>query len=191
MDYGIIDVAWAAGFNGKTGEAESLEEQALVMRRKLLGDDHPDVTRSLSLLGERIRQQGNLTESHGVLSVAVSIQRKLLGDEHPATVDSIRSLGWTLEGEGKWAEAEDAHREALAAWRKKAAKNDDPVVLSGYESLVRTLIAQKKFAEAEQILQDALTPAIIAQPSSANLLALRVDLMGRHGRWRGPGSRAH
>jgi serine/threonine protein kinase/tetratricopeptide (TPR) repeat protein len=179
----LVDVAWAAGFNGKTGEAESFEEKALVMQRKLLGDDHPDVARSLSALGERIRQQGNLTESHGVLAAALSIQRKLLGNDHPATLDSIRSLGWTLEGEGKWTEAEIAHREALAAWRKKAA-NDDPAVLSSSESLVRTLIAQKKFAEADQILQDVLTPDIVQNSSSANLLVLRVDLMGRRGRWR-------
>ena len=42
---------------------------------------------------------------------------------------------------------------------------------------------QKKFVETEQLLEEALTPAIVRQPSSCNLLAQRVELMGRQGRW--------
>jgi len=69
---------------GKVDEAESLEQEALSMRRRLLGEEHPEVAKSLYLLGDRMRQQGNLNESYSILSAALSIQRKLLGDENPA-----------------------------------------------------------------------------------------------------------
>jgi tetratricopeptide (TPR) repeat protein len=42
---------------------------------------------------------------------------------------------------------------------------------------------QNKFGETEQLLAEALTPAVIKQPSSSNLLIRRLDLMGRQGRW--------
>jgi len=178
----LVDVAWAAGAMGKVDEAESLEQEALSMRRRLLGEEHPEVAKSLYLLGDRMRQQGNLNESYSILSAALSIQRKLLGDENPASIDTLRSLGLTLAAEGKMAESETAHREALALWHKRG-ENETPQALSELESLTRVLMVQKKFGEAEQLLDEALTPAFIRQPASANILALRVDLKARRGQW--------
>jgi serine/threonine protein kinase len=178
----LMDVAWAIGFTGKSAEAESLEKEALAIRRKLLGDAHPDVANNLGILGDRMRQRGNLAESHSVLAAALSIQRKLLGDAHPSSIDSMRALGLVLEAEGKWAEAETMHRETLELRRKRDG-NEDPQTLAEFEGLIHALRTQKKFAEAEQVANEALTPAFIKKPASAKLLAARLDLMGRQGRW--------
>ncbi len=178
----LADVAYALGFTGKLEEAESLEREALAMQRKLLGDENPAVANTLSSLGDRMRQQGNLTEAHTVSSAALSIQRKLLGEDNPAVLFSLGSLGQTLEDQGKWEEAESAHRKALAGWRKLGG-NESPQALSQLESVTRVLMAQKKFGDAEQLLDEALTPEFVKQPSSANLLALRVDLKARRGQW--------
>jgi tetratricopeptide (TPR) repeat protein len=67
--------------------------------------------------------------------------------------------------------------------RRKRGENETPQVLSELESLTRVLMVQKKFGDAEQLLDEALTPAFVKQPSSADLLALRVDLKARRGRW--------
>ena len=179
----LMDVAWAIGFTGKSAEAESLEREALTIRRKLLGDAHPDVANNLGILGDRLRQRGNLAEAQSVLDAALSIQRKLLGDEHPSTLDSMRALALVLEAEGKWSEAEAKHRETLNLRRKRDG-NEDPQTLAEYEGLIRALRTQKKFAEAEQVANEALTPAFIRKPESAKLISLRLDLMGRQGRWR-------
>ena len=178
----LNDVAWAAGYVGKSEESESLEREALAMRRKLLGEEHPDVARSLYLIGDRVRNRKKLDESEALLSAALSMQRKLLGDDKEDTLDSLRSLGQTLEAAGKLAEAEAMHREALVLGRKRAG-NEAPQVLAESESLVRVLMARKKLDEAEQVLNETLTPALARQPSSVNLLALRIDLMGRRSRW--------
>ncbi len=178
----LDDVAWAAGARGKLDEAETLEREALAMRRRLLPEEHPDVAVSLYLVGDRMRQRGNLNEAYSVLSAALSIQRKLLGEDNPASLYSLRSLGLTLEGEGKLAESEAMHREALTGWRKRG-ENETPQGLSELESLTRVLMAQKKYGEAEQLLDEALTPALVRQPSSADILALRADLNGRRGQW--------
>jgi serine/threonine protein kinase/tetratricopeptide (TPR) repeat protein len=179
----LMDVAWAIGFNGKSAEAESLEKEALAIRRNILGDTHPDVANTLSLLADRIRQRGDVNESHYILKAAISIQGKLLGEQHPAWIDSMRVLALVLEAEGNWAEAETAHRKALEL-RRKREEMEDPQTLAEIEGLVRALRNQNKYAEAEQILNEALTPAFINKSARAKLVSLRVDLMGRQGRWR-------
>jgi eukaryotic-like serine/threonine-protein kinase len=178
----LQDLSWATSYNGKSEEAESLRREALAMQRKFLGDEHPAVSRSLAALGESMRQRGNFAEAHAVLSAVISIQRKVLGADSPAFLFSLGSLGLTLEQEGKWTEAETAHREALNGWPKELGM-EYPQRLGELAGLVRALMAQKKFDEAEKLLDETLTPAFVRKPSSANVLALRVDLMGRRGRW--------
>jgi serine/threonine protein kinase len=178
----LNDVAWAAGYVGKSEESESLEREALAMRRQLLGEEHPDVARSLYLVGDRVRSRNKLDESRALLSAALSMQRKLLGDDKDDTLDSLRSLGLTLDAQGRLAEAEAMHREALVLTRKRGG-NEAPQVLAESESLVRVLMAQKKIGEAEKVLNEMLTPGLVSQPSSVNLLVLRIDLMGRQSRW--------
>jgi serine/threonine protein kinase len=178
----LDDVAWAAGANGKLEEAETLERESLAMRQKLLGAEHPDVAKSLYLVGDRMRQRGNLNEAYPVLSAAFSIQRKLLGEDNPDSLYTLRSLGSTLEAENKYPEAEQVYREALAVWHKRG-ESDTPQALSEVENLTHVLMAEKKFADAGQLLDETLSPAVIKKASSAELLALRVDLELRRGQW--------
>jgi tetratricopeptide (TPR) repeat protein len=178
----LSDIAWAAGSGGKKDEAEALDREALAMRQKLLPESHPDLARSFYLVGDRMRQQGNLNEAHTVSVATLLMQRKVLGEDNPALLDTMLSLGLTLEAEGKLTESEAVQREALALWRK-LGENETPQALSALEHLARFLIVQKKFDGAEQLLDEALTPAFTLQPSSVNLLDLRVDLRGRRGEW--------
>ena len=180
--YSLDDVAWAAGAEGKVDEAEALERESLAMRVRLLGSEHPDVARSLYLVGDRMRQRGNLNEAYSSLSTALAIQLKGLDKDNPDLFETMRSLGLTLEAEGKVSEAEQMHREALAGWRKRG-ESRTPQALGELESLVRVLAAQKKFGDAEQLLGEALTPEFIQHPSSTDLLAVRVEVMTRQGRW--------
>lgn len=178
----LNDVAWVVGTNGKLEEAESLQREALAIQRKSLGDENPAVAITLSSLGQRMQKRGDLTGADAVLNAALSIQRKLLGGDSMDFLYTLDSLGAIFEQEHKWPEAETAHREALASWRKRAG-NEDPQMLGELKGLVRALVEQKKFDEAEKFLDEALTPAFVRQTSSAELLAQRVDLKGRRGRW--------
>ena len=178
----LNDVAWAASYNGKLEEAESLQREALAIQRKYLGDENPAVAATLSSLGQTLGHRGNLTEADALLSSALSIQRKLLGENNPEFLYSLDGFARTLEDESKWPEAEMAHRESLTGWRNLGEQGDLQAIVE-LGGLVRALVAQKKFGEAKQRLDEALTPAFIKDPACADLLALRVDLMGRQGRW--------
>jgi len=63
-------------------------------------------------------------------------------------------------------------------------------VVKEIEAVTRDLVNQKKFSEAADVLDQALTPSFLQQPSSAPLLTLRVDLRGRRSQWQGAASDA-
>ena len=94
---------------------------------------------------------------------------------------TLRKLGLALEGARNWPEAESVYREALAISQKKG--DEDAEALVDLDRVVRALTARKKFVEAQQLLDGILTPAFVAKPASVNLLVLRVNVMGRRGRW--------
>jgi tetratricopeptide (TPR) repeat protein len=94
---------------------------------------------------------------------------------------TLRKLGLALEAGQKLPEAELIHREALAISSQQG--NEDPEALVDLERVVRVLTTERKFAQAQQLLDNVLTPAFVAQPASANLLTQRIDVMGRRGRW--------
>jgi Tfp pilus assembly protein PilF len=56
-------------------------------------------------------------------------------------------------------------------------------VIAEIEGLVRDLVAQNKTDEANELLDQSLAPPLLGQPSSAPLLALRMDLRARQCRW--------
>jgi len=102
-------------------------------------------------------------------------------NETPRALYALSCLGSTLEAEGKLAEAEQVRREALALWRKRGTARTAGIVRIG--SPPASLWLRKSSATQKKLLDEALTPAFVEQPSSAGLLALMVDLKARRGRW--------
>ena len=60
-------------------------DEALSIRRRLLGADHPDTARSLNNLAGLYRAQGRYAEAAPMLMEAVEIMERVLGAEHPNT----------------------------------------------------------------------------------------------------------
>jgi hypothetical protein len=137
---------------------------------------------TLRNLGITLEFEGRWAEAEIVHQESLASWRKRAGNDDPQTLYTLDRLAWTLEGQAKWSEAETAYREALAS-RRKRGENGAPETLSEIESLTKVLMDQKKFGETEQFLDEALTPAIVSQSSSCNLLIRKVDLMGRQARW--------
>jgi tetratricopeptide (TPR) repeat protein len=71
---------------GKYKEAEPLYQQALALRQKLLGDDHPDVAQSLNNLALLYYSQGKYKEAEPLYQQALNILEQRLGVDHPRTI---------------------------------------------------------------------------------------------------------
>jgi tetratricopeptide (TPR) repeat protein len=71
---------------GKYKEAEPLYQQALALRQKLLGDDHPHVATSLNNLAGLYKSQGKYKEAEPLYQQALNICEQRLGVDHPHTI---------------------------------------------------------------------------------------------------------
>jgi tetratricopeptide (TPR) repeat protein len=149
---------------------------------KRAGNDDPQTLYALRELGITLEYGGKWSEAETVHREALASWRKRAGNDDAQTLYTLDRLGWTLEGEGKWSEAESVYREALMSRRKRAVI-DDPQVLSECEQLCRVLREQRKYHDMEQFLAEVLTPEFLKLPACCTLVARRLDLMGRQGKW--------
>ncbi len=178
----FCSLAKALASQGKHAEAEAVWREALAVWHGRGEYEKPARLYALRGLGETLENQGKWAEAEAVWRESLAAWRKQEGNEERQSMYTLRKLGQTLDAQRKWSEAESVHREALSLSRKQG--DEHPEALVDRERLVRVLTAEKKFGEADQILGEALTPAFISHPASANLLIQRLDLMGRRGRWR-------
>jgi len=66
--------------------AELLLVQALEMRKRLFGPEHPAVATSLNNLAELYKSQGKYEKAEPLLVQALTILENSLGPEHPNTI---------------------------------------------------------------------------------------------------------
>jgi eukaryotic-like serine/threonine-protein kinase len=86
---------------GVLAAAETLAREALVARKKVLGDVHRDVARSLYDLGSALEARGNLVEAETVLLESAAIYTKLGLIEHPDAGLTLGQLRRVLTALGK------------------------------------------------------------------------------------------
>ena len=93
--------------------AEPMFRESLAIRREVLGDDHPNVARSLSNLAGLLAGRGDRKAAEPLLREALAIRRKRLGQDHPDVAISLNKLAGTLRADGKAEEAAGFFREAV------------------------------------------------------------------------------
>ena len=95
-------------------EAELLVVEALRIRRKLLGDKHPDVAWSLYHLSFLKINQGENVEAERLIKEILNLRGTTLTDENLLVSNALLILGRSLMGQNKLLEAEAVLRECLA-----------------------------------------------------------------------------
>ena len=66
--------------------------QALELRKRLLGDEHPDVATSLNNLASLYYSQGRYSEAEPLYVQALKICEQGLNENHPTTVSVRKNL---------------------------------------------------------------------------------------------------
>jgi len=131
------------------------QEEALAIRRELLGNDHVDTLYSISEMGLLLRAQGRNAESERFCHEALAGRRRVLGDEDPDTLRSLNNLAALYQAQGKLAEAEPLYREALEQ-RRRIFGDDHPDTLTSVSAMGYLLTAQGRPDLAEPYYHDAL-----------------------------------
>jgi serine/threonine protein kinase len=140
---------------GKYEEAEPLYKKSLEIRRKVLGENHPDLAQSLNDLAQLLKKKGKYEEAEPLYNESLKIRRKVLGEDHPDVAKSLSNLAELLEAKGKLNEAEPLYRQALAI-KRKIYGEEHPSIAAGLNNLAGLLKTQGKYGEAEPLWNDAI-----------------------------------
>ena len=75
---------------GEYAKAEPLYQEALRIRQKVLGPEHPDTAGSLNNLASLYQHMGEYAKAEPLYQEALRIRQKVLGPEHPDTANEPR-----------------------------------------------------------------------------------------------------
>jgi tetratricopeptide (TPR) repeat protein len=142
---------------GDYSGAVSLFEEALAMRRRLLGNESNEVAISLVELGRVESSLDRLDLAERRFREALAIRRKMLGD-HRETATSLGDLAVLLWQKGDLAAAEALFEESIALHRQTVGP-DHPNVGQSLDNLAILKIDQGDLAAAEVLCHDALVIA--------------------------------
>jgi tetratricopeptide (TPR) repeat protein len=148
-------------------------------RRRVLGDEHPDVLSTMSNLATTYFRQGNYSRAAPIVLKVVEVRRRVLGAQSPATADALILLSLIRFELREYGDAEQAVREALAAYQK--AGTDDWRVHRARALLGATLAGQRKYADAEPLVLSGHES--LAARRDAIPFEIRSTALDRSGSW--------
>jgi tetratricopeptide (TPR) repeat protein len=140
---------------GRYNEAEPLYAQALEMRKRSLGEDHPDVATSLNDLAGLYVSQGCYSEAEPLYVQALEMRKWLLGKNHPDVAQSLNDLAGLYVSQGCYNEAEPLYVQALEM-RRRLLGEDHPDVASSLNNIALLYDNQERYSEAEPLYMQAL-----------------------------------
>jgi len=141
--------------SARNDEAERLYRSLLEIRRRWVGDGHPDTAVTYNDIAVSLDQQGKYAGSEPLLRKALAIHVLALGEGHPHTANSYSNLSSNLAAQGKYAEAEPLARKALAI--KLAVLGDHNLETAVcYHEFACAMGDQGKYSEAEPLYRKAM-----------------------------------
>jgi tetratricopeptide (TPR) repeat protein len=140
---------------GRFAEAEGPLHLGLVMKERLLGTDHLEISGNLNLLAEFYRFQSRYEEAEHLHMRALHIRRQSLGELHPLVAESLNNLGFVYRAAGGYTRAEPLQRQALEIRKKTLGPEHRDVAIS-LDTMAGLFRAMGRYAEAEPYYQQAL-----------------------------------
>jgi eukaryotic-like serine/threonine-protein kinase len=140
---------------GEAGKARPLLEEALALRRHVLGPERAEVAESLNDLGVLLKEQGDPGAAEPLFVEALATRRRLLGAEHPDVAQTLVELGGLYGDQGSGSRAEPLYREALAI-RRKALGDHDHETATSMNELALLLWQKGDLTGAEDLFRQRL-----------------------------------
>jgi len=109
---------------GRRDEAVLAHQQALALKEKMLGPNHPDIGISESNLAIVLQELGRNEEALVHNDLATKLLRNGLGADHPDLAISFNEGGEILNALGRYEEARVAFKRALASWERQLGADD-------------------------------------------------------------------
>ena len=149
---------WAghyASAAGRASEALRLQQAALQVCKRILGEEHRSTLISMNNLAATLWKLGEAAEARKLQEATLRVRQRILGEEHPDTLISMNNLAATLWALGEAAEARKLHEGALQV-NQQALGKEHPNTLKSMNNLASTLLALGEAAEARKLHEAAL-----------------------------------
>ena len=132
--------------------AGNLCAQVLEVRRRILGEDHPDTVAAMNNLAWTLMNQGDLPGARKLQEKVLELGRRSCGEEHPNTLTFMNNLALTLMNQGDLPGARQLLEQVFEVRRRTLGmENLDTFTVMG--NLAANLHAQGKLAGA-RILEE-------------------------------------
>ncbi|KAL6902625.1 P-loop containing nucleoside triphosphate hydrolase protein [Trichoderma evansii] len=103
---------------GRWREKELVDQRALELRRRVLGERHPHTLESIASLAAAYHYQGKHEKAKACYKETVKLRRQTLGEKHPDTLRAMTLLGQVYQSHGQYKEAEALYKKALEFQRE-------------------------------------------------------------------------
>jgi tetratricopeptide (TPR) repeat protein len=171
---------------GKYEAAEPLYQQALELRKRILGENHPEYANSLNNLAGLYDSQGKYEAAEPLYQQGLELTKRILGENHPQYATSLNNLASLYYSQGKYEAAEPLYQQALELTKRILGENH-PQYATSLNNLALLYNFQGKYEAAEPLYQQALelTKRILGEnhpeyATSLNNLALLYDSQGKY-----------
>ena len=171
---------------GEYAAAEPHLERDRMLRRRELGEEHPDTLGSMNTLANLYNDQGRYDEAEPLFLRTLEISKRILGAEHPRTLASMNNLASLYKNQGRYDDAEPLYLRTLEI-RKRILGAEHPRTLDSMGNLACLYTYQGRYDEAEplslrtlEIRKRILGAEHPRTLNSMNILAIVYKNQGRY-----------
>jgi tetratricopeptide (TPR) repeat protein len=140
--------------HGQYAATRPLYEQALTIRERVLGPDHPATAQTLNHLGQLTRKLSSDDDAERYYARARAIRERVLGPGHPDTAQTLNDLGDLAHTQGQYPLAETFYRQALTIRAQTLGRAHSDTIRS-IGDLAGIRDEQGDYAQAEVLYQEA------------------------------------
>ena len=140
---------------GKYSQAAGFHKKALIIRKKIFGEDHTDVASSYNNLASVYSSLGEYNQAKELYEKALVIWKKINVEDHvdvATTYNNLASVYWSL---GNYNQAKELTKKALMI-RKKFLDEDHPHIASSYNNLASVYWILGEYNQAKKLHEKAL-----------------------------------
>lgn len=142
--------------SGKHNQAEPMYLDALMILRRVLGDDDSSTLVTINNLANSYMAQGKYDQAEPLFLEALNTSRRILGEEDSDTLTSINNLAGLYRSQGKFDRAEPLYVQCLAI-RRRVLGNEHPYTLAVINNLGGLYKIERKYELSEPLLLEALS----------------------------------
>ncbi|CAJ2506644.1 Uu.00g078300.m01.CDS01 [Anthostomella pinea] len=146
----LYKASWYFQQMGQGPEAQSMAEDAMKYRTKILGRTHEESLAAIEMVGQVCNLRGQWSPAEKLFVEVMETRKQKLGPDHPDTLTSMANLALTYWNQGRWEEAEKLFMEVMETSKQKLGP-DHPDTLTSMANLASTYRNQGRWEEAEKL----------------------------------------